>query len=96
MSVGECQRRRSLRLFLSLFPDVPFHHIPGRTSYCGGKITVRPEYRLPEVLLQFFWVLFSCKPGYLGLDDPHQVQNLDFRPGIKQDVDMVRFPVQLH
>lgn len=51
MSVGECQRRRSLRLFLALFPDVLFYHVPGRTSHRSGKIAVRPEYRLPEVLL---------------------------------------------
>ena len=92
MSVGECQRRRSLRLLLALFPDILSHHIPGRTSQRGGKVTVRPEYRLQEVLFQFFRELFPCKPGSLGLDYPHQVQDLNFRPGIKQDVDKVRSP----
>ena len=48
MSVGECQRHRSLRLFLDLFPDILFHHVPGHTSHHSSKIAVRPEYSVPH------------------------------------------------
>lgn len=82
-----------MRLTSALMFDIFLNNLFGIFTYGCYEVAVTPEHGFPVILCYLFLTTASRKAGSLCFDHPDKIQQVYFRPGIKQDMDVVRFPV---